>query len=918
MKRITILMALLLLSGVLAPLAPATATPMAMVEVSLQGRLLTATPGERIPALILLRERVDWSDLYPQLIALGRRARHELAVRTLQQTAGRTQGPLLRYLDRQSRLGNVDRVKPFWVANVIAVEATPAVLLEIAQRADVLYLQEDHTYPLDTVAGAPAQTAPPEAIEPGLVVVGADQMWARGWTGEDVLVATIDTGAWLDHPTLQPRWRGNEPGVSPAEAWYDYFGTTTTPSDTERCGSHGTHVMGTLVGDDGAQNQIGVAPGAQWIAARIFGPPGTACSSSDSTKLAGWQWVLDPDGNPNTVDDFPHVVNRSGGERGPGGGGLCRPLPDPVWDAISAVVAAGATVFFGAGNEGPAPESIISWASQVHSPILAFSVGNVNGSTLIISSSSSRGPSPCDHASIKPEVVAPGVSIRSAVLDGYGYKSGTSMSTPHVSGAAAILWQAFPHAGGETLQDALLNAARDLGPAGEDNDYGMGLVYLPDAYRRIFDLTPSAITVTPGIALPEKRLTYTVSLLSQGQVSATADLQDTLPGEVTLDPDSLWASAGQWGHSGGVITWTGTLYPAQPVTLTFAVTLSAAVTDGQQVENVALLDDGLGPLPLTATVRVDTAPPSSAAAAPPYAQTSFTVTFAASDTVSGVALTRLWTRYEQEPWSDSGLSLPGDSGAFPFTPTQGQGRYDFATQAVDWLGWQEAEPQGVGDDSTLVDTTLPSSTAASPPYARAPFTVTFVASDTVSGVALTRLWTRYEQEPWIDTGQSQPGENGFFPYTPTLGDGQYHFASQAFDHAGWPEQEPQGDGDSTTLWDTTAPSSTAFSPWQSLVPTFTVSWTGEDGPTGSGVVAFQLHMRTEQPGATWTVWISETAAFSGTYVGVPGQRFCFRSSARDLAGNVEPVPGDPWGDSCTQVNAGWQIFLPLVMRGGSG
>ncbi len=607
MNRLLVFPTLLLLVLSLLPAQAAPPAPTARMDPGLRLRLETAGPDEAVPALVILREQVDWQALQPQLSSLSRRARHERVVLLSKETAARTQAPLLAYLEQEE--GRVRRVTPFWAANVIGVQATPAVLYTLASRPDVAYIQEDRVYTLEP-AGGPAPAVSPAGPEIGLERIGAVQMWERGWTGEGVLVATVDTGAWLPHPAIGPRWRGYEPGVQPEEAWFDYWSVTTTPSDTLNCGSHGTHVMGIMVGDDGAGNQIGVAPGAHWIAARIFGPPGSGCSSSDSSKLAAWQWLLDPDGDPSTVDDFPQVINRSGGEKGPGGGGYCRPTPDPIWTAITAISAAGATVFFGAGNEGPDPESIISWASQIESPIAAFSVGNVNGydPSLPIRASSSRGPSPCDHATIKPEVVAPGVTIKSSVIPNpapYGYMTGTSMSTPHVSGAAAILWQAFPYAGPERLQYALLESSQDLGPPGEDNDYGMGIINLPAAYHYLFDLSPSVITASAGIVQAGERLTYTIVLENRGQVSGTAALSDTLPAGVDLITASLWASNGEYGvTAGGVITWGVVVTPTLSETLRFAVLTTPPLSDTAVLTNTALLDDGLVWLSRTVTVTV--------------------------------------------------------------------------------------------------------------------------------------------------------------------------------------------------------------------------------------------------------------------------------------------------------------------------
>jgi len=393
--------------------------------------------------------------------------------------------------------------------------------------------------------------------------------------------------------------------------------------------------------------------------------------------------------------------------------------------------------------------------------------------------------------------------------------------------------------------------------------------------------------------VPGSRLTYTVSLRSQGQVSGTARLSDTLPTELTYVTGSLWASSGTYTYSNGMVTWSGDVFPIQPVTLTFEVTLTSPLPDGHAVANTALIDDGLETLQRSVTIWADSAPPSSQATSPAYSQAPITVTFVASDTLSGIALTRLWARYEDGLWADTALALPGESGAFTFTPAQGEGRYSFASQALDQAGWWEEQPQGEGDCSTIFDVTAPSSEAAAPLYAGAPFSVTFVASDTLSGIALTHLWARYQDGSWADTGLALPGETGAFHFTPTQGEGRYHFASQALDQAGWWEEEPQGEGDASTVWDTQAPSSTAFSPASSPVPTFTVSWAGDDGPLGSGVVGYRLEVRPDGGGSTWTVWISDTVALSDTFVGTAGRTYCFRSSARDCAGNVEAPPGEP-------------------------
>ena len=122
-------------------------------------------------------------------------------------------------------------------------------------------------------------------------------------------------------------------------------------------------------------------------------------------------------------------------------------------------------------------------------PVNVFSVGSVNGNVAFpqpISGFSTRGPSQCPSngtLNIHPEVVAPGENVRSAWgMDGYNSISGTSMSSPHVSGAVLLLKEAFPQLTGAQLLTALYTTATDMGVTGEDNVYGNGLIDVHAAF----------------------------------------------------------------------------------------------------------------------------------------------------------------------------------------------------------------------------------------------------------------------------------------------------------------------------------------------------------------------------------------------------------------------------------------------------
>jgi bacillopeptidase F len=275
----------------------------------------------------------------------------------------------------------------------------------------------------------------------------------------------MDTGVDAQHPDLADRWRGG------SNSWFDPNGEHPTPYDRS---GHGTGTMSVAVGGDAGGTSIGVAPGAEWIAEKIFNDAGVATLSGIHQ---GFQWLLDPDGNPATAD-IPDVVNNSWGFPNLAGQCYLEFQPD-----LEVLLAAGIAVVFYAGNQGS-----LGSVSPANNPD-GFGVGAVD-STLTVTWTSSVGPSPCD-GSIFPEVVAPGVGVRAADL-GSGYLSvtGTSFAAPHVAGAIALLRQADPDASVAALEQALTASATDVGPAGADNTAGYGLLNVPLALELLGTLPP--------------------------------------------------------------------------------------------------------------------------------------------------------------------------------------------------------------------------------------------------------------------------------------------------------------------------------------------------------------------------------------------------------------------------------------------
>lgn len=469
-----------------------------IISERLQQALAQASEeGAPVKALVMLADRVDIQALDAQLYEQGvsPEERAYIVISSLQQKASNTQGPLLAYLEARSGAG-VYQYQSFWVANLIAVEATPAVIMELSARTEVEFLDLDAQLEWDQ----PVRTVPAEMIpngaEPGLKAINAHKMWQAGYTGAGTIVMNIDTGVDGNHPALNYKWRGTH--VPASQAWFDPAGSTF-PND---CDNHGTHTMGTMSGlQTSTHDTIGVAFGAEWIAAK------TICSSPHtSNSVAAFQWALNPDGNPATTNDMPVAIGNSWYDPNISSSSQCNPSLNPYINVISALEAAGVAVVFSAGNNGPSAQSITSPKNVNINQVSFWATGAVNGNVANypIASFSSRGPvvSACSTGvsslDIKPEACAPGVSVRSSIRNaGYSYYDGTSMACPHVVGAIALLKQAHPNKTGHELKMALYNTAVDLGVAGEDNTYGKGIIDVWAAHNSLL-VGPPDISVSPA------------------------------------------------------------------------------------------------------------------------------------------------------------------------------------------------------------------------------------------------------------------------------------------------------------------------------------------------------------------------------------------------------------------------------------
>jgi subtilisin family serine protease len=208
----------------------------------------------------------------------------------LSAVASRTQGALLEMLRAHAREnpGQVE-FQPFWVANMIWVRGDQQALETLARQPEVraVYANPQVRTDLPELSPeAPAAAERLDAIPWGLEKVGAPEVWALGVTGQGVVIGGQDTGYAWQHPALRNKYRGwNGTAANHSYNWHDaiHSGFNACPPDSPApCddGYHGTHTMGTMVGDDGSGSQIGMAPGARWIGCRNmrdgFGSPRTS------------------------------------------------------------------------------------------------------------------------------------------------------------------------------------------------------------------------------------------------------------------------------------------------------------------------------------------------------------------------------------------------------------------------------------------------------------------------------------------------------------------------------------------------------------------------------------------------------------------------------------------------------------------
>ncbi len=475
-----------------------------LITSDLQEYLETAEAGAEIPIIIDFFETVDLQTLG----FFDRPVDRASMVRTLKKAAERNQSPVRDLLGWRGK-----RFRDLWIINSLALHADESLILALAEQPEIKKIRLDGIIK----AEEPIQNQQPAAGW-NLQAIQAPDLWAEGFTGEDVVIAVFDSGVDLRHAAIGSKWRGG------ADDWFNPYaaqcstaactpceasGETPCDDETGEDRGHGTAVTGILLGGEIDGEPIGVAPGAQWIAAKIFRDDGTA---SLSFIHEAFQWILD---HP----DPPDLVNGSWGFESSSGECDGEYRPD-----VQALRNAGIGVVFSAGNTGPDPASSISPANYPES-LAVGSTGSIS-SLFEVSPFSARGPSACD-GSIYPDSVAPGFHIRTAAVtmggltpEAVGIVSGTSFAAPHVTGVLALLRNAFPELSMSGLEAALLQSAEDLGEAGADQAYGSGMLNALAAHHLLMGI--------PNISLHDPIAPANDLILDFGSVSPGGEVLETV------------------------------------------------------------------------------------------------------------------------------------------------------------------------------------------------------------------------------------------------------------------------------------------------------------------------------------------------------------------------------------------------------